>query len=95
MTPNIVKGFKFLSKMKVHMTSYEAEHEDDNGITNTLEYPSLTTQKRIVLPSNSVQDILSKKRKRLNSVPDKPEMTYESMKNATSNVRRFTKKFTS
>ena len=95
MTPNIVKGFKFLSKMKVHMTSYEAEHEDDNGITNTLEYPSLTTQKRIVLPSNSVQDILSKKRKRLNSVPDKPEMSYESMKNATSNVRRFTKKFTS
>ena len=90
MTPSSVKGFHFLSKMKVHMTSYEAEPEDEAGNANEIEYPILTPQKRIVIPSNSLQDQQSRKRKRSNTFPGKVDSTKEV---SSSNVRRFTKKF--
>ena len=94
MTPESVKGFKFLSKMKVHMKSYRAEPEQDKDeASKKIEYPSLTQQKHVIIPSDSVQDMQSLKRKRALSVPEKTESLGAVLRGSTSDVRQYHKKF--
>ena len=92
MTPESVKGFKFLSNMKVHMTSYKAEAENDElEKTKKVEYPSLSMQRNVIIPSDSFQDQQCPKRKR------KMAVSYKSAGDVNigscDQVRKFHKNF--
>ena len=90
MVPESVKGFKFLSLMKVHMKSYEAEAEDEEGHFET-EYPSLFLQRKLIMPIDAPQDKQSKKRKR--SVMNIKEKDKNYCMIDEIGVRKFHKKF--
>ena len=91
MVPDSVKGFKFLTKMKVHMKSYEAETIDTEEQSES-EYTSLFEQRSVISPLDAPQDIATKKRKR---------STFKKLKDidplvvmtGDDNVRKFHKKF--
>ena len=91
MTPEQVKGFQFLNKMRIHMTSYKAEAENDElENTKKVEYPRLTSQRNVIIPSDSFQDQQCFKRKR------KMAVSYKSADDdigPCDKVRRFHKKF--
>ena len=94
MIPECVKGFKFLNKMKVHMTSYAAEAENENNEKNIdqIDYPQLTLQRNIIVPVDSYQDNPDLKRKRTIQFSQKTDD--QNCKGLTdSNVRKFHKKF--
>ena len=92
LTPEMVKGFRFLSLMKVHMTSYSAETEDEGADSMKIDYPTLTEQKRVIIPSDSLQDRIPLKRKR-GVVLQGRTLTHPSIQESTSNVRKFHRKF--
>ena len=94
MVPDTVKGFKFLNKMRVHMTSYaaEAETENDEKNINKIDYPRLTLQRNIIVPVDSYQDNPDLKRKR--TIQFSQKAISDDCKGPTdSNVRKFHKKF--
>ena len=91
MVPDSVKGFKFLTKMKVHMKSYEAESVDEEDSLKT-EYTSLFIQRGVISPMNAPQDIPNKKRKR-SSTKKLDETDALLVMAGDSNVRKFHKKF--
>ena len=91
MVPDSVKGFKFLTKMKVHMKSYEAESNDKEESFQT-EYTSLFMQRGVISPLNAPQDIASKKRKR-SSLKKIEETDALLVMAGDSNVRKFHKRF--
>ena len=91
MTSESVKGFKFLSKLKVHMTSYAATDSEEVKQTK-LGYPNLTKQKNVLIPYDSPQDHHSSKRRRLFAI-QKTDAVKEALTSSSSNVRKYHRKF--
>ena len=92
MLPESVKGFKFLTKMKVHMKSYSAETNDENS--HETEYPDLFIHRDLIKPLDAPQDKQSKKRKRSLTTNSYREIVDNPITlDAESQVRRFHRKF--
>ena len=92
MLPESVKGFKFLTLLKVHMKSYEAEEDEEKPNCET-EYPSLFLQRNIILSLDAPQDKPSKKRKRSIIKKANEIGSVFSTKIGESDVRKYHKKF--
>ena len=86
MTPYSVKGFKFLSMMKVHMTSYTAE-ETESFSESDLQYPDVFPRRLMIIPVNSFQDY--PRRKRRPTLKFNPSV----LESESGQVRKFVKKF--
>ena len=86
MTPYSVKGFKFLSMMKVHMTSYTAE-ETERFNESDLQYPDVFHRRLMIIPVNSFQDYPRRKRRPI--LKFNPSV----LESESGQVRKFVKKF--
>ena len=93
MLPVSVKGFKFLTMMKVHMTSYEAEADEDDTNYET-DYPTLFSQRVVIMPLDAPQDKPTKKRKRnlMKAAMKDTELVLDAI-SGESQVRKYHKKF--
>ena len=73
----------------IEMTRWKKNKGDK---THRLDYPTLTEQKRVIIPSDSLQDRIPLKRKR-GVVLQGRTLTHPSIQESTSNVRKFHRKF--
>ena len=64
MVPAKVRGFKFLSYLKQHMTSYKPD-DDEQDDSVTIAYPRLEASNGSVAVFDSSFDVLNKKKKRI------------------------------
>ena len=90
LTPVSIKGFKFLTNLKLHMTSYSGDDDDYEVFS---DYPILSEYSGgAIIPKNSNFDLHGRKRK--NTLRD-TEFQAKSSRNQMfeGEVRRFVKKF--
>ena len=89
MVPAKVRGFKFLTYLKQHMTSYKPD-DDEPDDSVTIAYPKLDASNGSVVVFDSSFDVLKKKKKRIFSYHGKnTQEEYHSR----GDVRGYHKKF--
>ena len=90
LTPQAVRGFKFLNQLRQHMKSYKPDDFDDSELVIDRNYPALKAINRDIHPSNALFDIPKKKKKKRILFDSERQPHIDD---AGDKVRKFTRKF--
>ena len=89
--PDLLKGFRFLGKLSVHMKSYTVSSDDELEIAESVVYPTVHANRIVIRPYNSPFDAVPCKRKPVHTTITRNKDKEEELLDV--NPRKYLKKF--